>query len=169
MGVDTSSCTLFHYFFSQWHAFSLFGKLHIHCLCKNFTTITHTNTVMTISYEENPANPSERQIYIQGLGDWTHTLLKLLAERDTRRPVWVQGPFCSPYDTAVQSDNQILVAGGIGITPAISVMRKHAASRRTNLIWAVRDPHMLEFFVKHGEFSSRSVTDNSLFVYLRRS
>ncbi|KAL7532450.1 hypothetical protein ACHAXR_004635 [Thalassiosira sp. AJA248-18] len=54
-----------------------------------------------------------------------------------------------------KSDNQILVAGGIGITPAISVMRKHAASHRTNLIWAVRDPHMLEFFVKHGEFSSR--------------
>lgn len=52
-------------------------------------------------------------------------------------------------------DNQILVAGGIGITPAISVMRKHAESRRSNLIWAVRDPHMLEFFVKHGSFSTR--------------
>jgi hypothetical protein len=34
-------------------------------------------------------------------------------------------------------------------------MRAHKDSRRTNLIWAVRDPHMLEFFLKHGEFSSK--------------
>ena len=112
---------------NQWHAFSLF---------------------------ENPANPNERQIYIQDLGDWTHSVLEAL-QRDTHRPVWVQGPFSSPYDSAIESDNQILVAGGIGITPAISVMRKHKETRRTNLIWSVRDPHMLEFFVKHGEFSSR--------------
>jgi len=112
---------------NQWHAFSLF---------------------------ENPSNPSERQIYIQDLGDWTHDVLKAL-QRETHRPIWVQGPFSSPYDNAVEFDNQILVAGGIGITPAISVMRKLKDSYRSNLIWAVRDPHMLEFFVKHGEFSAR--------------
>jgi hypothetical protein len=49
----------------------------------------------------------------------------------------------------------ILLLGGIGITPAISVMRAHSETRRTNLIWAVRDPHMLEFFLKHAEFSKR--------------
>lgn len=112
----------------QWHAFSLF---------------------------ENPANPSERQIYIQQLGDWTNEVLQALKQRETRRPIWVMGPFSSPYDSAVEMDNQILVAGGIGITPAISVMRNHAETRRSNLIWAVRDPHMLEFFVKHGTFSTR--------------
>lgn len=111
----------------EWHAFSLF---------------------------ENPADPNERQIYIQDLGNWTHAILKAL-QRDTRRPIWVSGPFSSPYDNAVDTDNQILVAGGIGITPAISVMRKHKDTRRSNLIWACRDPHMLEFFVKHGEFSNR--------------
>lgn len=112
---------------TQWHAYSLF---------------------------ENPANPAERQIYMQKLGDWTIDVLGAL-QRDTHRPVWICGPFSSPYDNAAESDNQILVAGGIGITPAISVMRKHQDSRRSNLIWACRDPHMLEFFVKHGEFSRR--------------
>lgn len=112
---------------NEWHAYSLF---------------------------ENPSKPSERQIYMQDLGDWTHKLIDYL-QRDTHRPVWVQGPFSSPYDNADDFDNQILVAGGIGITPAISVMRKHKDTRRSNLIWAVRDPHMLEFFIKHGEFSSR--------------
>jgi hypothetical protein len=111
----------------QWHAFSLF---------------------------ENPANPAEHQIYLQNVGDWTNAVCEAL-QRDTVRPVWVRGPFSSPYDKAADFDNQILVAGGIGITPAISVMRAHKETRRSNLIWAARDPHMVEFFLKHGEFSSR--------------
>ena len=112
---------------TQWHAYSLF---------------------------ENPANPGERQIFVQTLGDWTQEVHDAL-QRNTCRPVWVQGPFSSPYDSAVEYDNQILVAGGIGITPAISVMRAHQETRRSNLIWAVRDRHMLEFFIQHGEFSKR--------------
>lgn len=111
----------------EWHAFSLF---------------------------ENPSDPAQRQIFIQDLGNWTHDV-RMALKRDTHRPVWVQGPFSSPYDSAVEYDNQILIAGGIGITPALSVMRSNKETRRTNLIWAVRDPHMLEFFLKHAEFSTR--------------
>lgn len=112
---------------SEWHAFSLF---------------------------ENPSRPEERQIFIQKVGDWT-TKLHTTLRRETSRPVWVQGPYSSPFDSAVEYDNQILVAGGIGITPAVSVMRAHKDTRRTNLIWAVRDPHMLEFFLRRAEFSVR--------------
>ena len=112
---------------TQWHAYSLF---------------------------ENPANPDERQIYVQNLGDWTNEVQEAL-QRNTCRPVWVQGPFSSPYDSAIEYDNQVLVAGGIGITPALSVMRAHQETRRSNLIWSVRDRHMLEFFIQHGEFSKR--------------
>lgn len=106
---------------NQWHAFSLF---------------------------ENPKNPAERQIFIQKTGDWTTTVHKML-QRDTVRPSWIHGPFPSPYDDAVEYDNQILVASGIGITPALSVIRAHKESRRINLIWAVRDPHLLGFFLNH--------------------
>jgi predicted ferric reductase len=111
----------------EWHAFSLF---------------------------ENPSNPDERQIFMEKFGDWTSKLHKTL-QRDTTRPIWVQGPFSSPYNSADEYDHQILVAGGIGITPALSVMRAHKTTRRTNLIWAVRDPHMLEFFLRRAEFSER--------------
>jgi hypothetical protein len=53
---------------------------------------------------------AERQIFIQDLGDWTHKVWEAL-KRDTHRPIWVQGPFSSPYDRAADYDNQILVAG----------------------------------------------------------
>ena len=105
----------------QWHAFSLF---------------------------ENPSNPAERQIFMMKLGDWTNKVHRIL-QRDTVRPCWVQGPFPSPYNSAEEYDNQILVASGIGITPALSVIRAHKDTRRINLIWAVRDKHLLEFFLKH--------------------
>jgi hypothetical protein len=106
---------------NQWHAFSLF---------------------------EDPANPGERQIFIQKTGDWTTQVHRVL-QRDTVRPAWIQGPFPSPYDNAIAYDNQILVASGIGITPALSVIRAHKDTRRINLVWAVRDEALLEFFLKH--------------------
>ena len=67
-------------------------------------------------------------------GDWTNRVHAQL-ERDTVRPVWIQGPYLSPYNRSVDYDNQIMVASGIGITPALSVIRSQKDSRRTNLIW----------------------------------
>ena len=77
------------------------------------------------------------------LGDWTKALHKSLA-RDTTRPCWIKGPFPSPYSHAALYDNQILVATGIGITPALAAINAYKSSRRVTLIWAVRDPEMLE-------------------------
>jgi predicted ferric reductase len=111
----------------QWHAFSLF---------------------------ESPNNPEERQMYMQRAGDWTNRVHELL-QRDSVRPVWVQGPFPSPYKNSIKYDNQILVAAGIGITPALSVIRAHQDSRCINLIWAVRDPAMLQFFLEHAYLHNR--------------
>lgn len=59
--------------------------------------------------------------------------------RNTVRPVWVSGPFVSPYNNALNFDNTICVASGIGITPALSIIRAHKESRRINLVWACRD------------------------------
>lgn len=81
-------------------------------------------------------------------GDWTNAVHAAL-QRNTVRPVYIMGPFSSPYNNADAYDNQIMVASGIGITPALSIIRAHKDSRRTNLIWAVRDVSMLEFFLEH--------------------
>lgn len=48
------------------------------------------------------------------------------------------------------------MASGIGITPALSVIRAHKTSRRVNLIWAVRDPAMLEFFLERFELDNHA-------------
>jgi len=104
----------------QWHAFSLFS---------------------------DPSDPSMQQMFLLKAGDWTDAVHAALA-RDTTRPCWIKGPFPSPYSHASRYDNQILVASGIGITPALAAIRAFKSSRRVNLIWAVRDPEMLEFFLE---------------------
>ncbi|KAL7555274.1 hypothetical protein ACHAWF_019016 [Thalassiosira exigua] len=105
----------------QWHPFSLFV---------------------------DPSDPSMRQVFLMKAGDWTGAVHDALA-RDTTRPCWIKGPFPSPYSHASMYDNQILVASGIGITPALAAINAFKSSRRINLIWAVRDPEMLEFFLEH--------------------
>merc|ERR1711862_909081 len=45
-------------------------------------------------------------------------------------------------------DNQILVATGIGITPILSTARAYMYTRRVNMIWIVREPDVLEFFLE---------------------
>ena len=76
-------------------------------------------------------------------GDWTRELHDAV-RRPTRRPVWISGPFASPYSTAINYDNLILVASGIGITPALSIISAHKETRRINLVWICRDPALLE-------------------------
>ena len=107
---------------NQWHAFSLI----------------------------EPTTPNIRHVFMQNTGNWTNAVHEAL-QRNTVRPVWVCGPFTSPYGQAKFFDNQILVASGIGITPALSVIQSNAQkqSRRINLIWITRDPHMLEFYIEH--------------------
>jgi NAD(P)H-flavin reductase len=100
----------------QWHAFSLF---------------------------EDPHNPSTRQMFLQKSGDWTNAVHAALS-RDTVRPCWIKGPFPSPYSQASSYDHHILVATGIGITPALATINALKSSRRINIIWVVRDAEMLE-------------------------
>eukprot|EP00581_Thalassiosira_minuscula_P016601 CAMPEP_0183722588 /NCGR_PEP_ID=MMETSP0737-20130205/14497_1 /TAXON_ID=385413 /ORGANISM="Thalassiosira miniscula, Strain CCMP1093" /LENGTH=885 /DNA_ID=CAMNT_0025952781 /DNA_START=891 /DNA_END=3548 /DNA_ORIENTATION=+ len=105
----------------QWHPFSLF---------------------------EDPSDPSIQQMFMMKAGDWTTAVHRSLS-RDTTRPCWIKGPFPSPYSHAALYDNQILVASGIGITPALAAINAFKTTRRVNLIWACRDPEMLEFFLEH--------------------
>ena len=78
----------------EWHAFSLFS---------------------------HPTKPHHSCVCMAVGGDWTRRLHEVV-QRPTRRPVWISGPFASPYATAAEYDNLVLVATGIGITPAMSII-----------------------------------------------
>ena len=114
----------------EWHAFSLFP---------------------------HPRRPGHSCVCVQRGGDWTRALHSAI-ERPTTRPVWVAGPYASPYSTADEFQNLVLVASGIGITPALSVLGTLRSSRRTNLVWMCRDASLLEFYVRSCPFPSDAWT-----------
>jgi len=96
-------------------------------------------------------------VHIHVVGDWTRKLFKVI-ERETQRPAWVQGPFVSPFSTATDFDNLILVASGVGITPALAVMHTLKEERRVNLVWVCRDASMVEFFLNTAKFDDNAWT-----------
>ncbi|KAL7532054.1 hypothetical protein ACHAWF_003998 [Thalassiosira exigua] len=109
----------------QWHAFSLF---------------------------QDPSDPSIRSVFMLNVGDWTDAVQTELERNDTSRPVWIQGPFVSPYTIARNFDNLILTSTGIGITPALSVIEAHKKSRTIFVIWATRDSSLIEFFLENYHY-----------------
>jgi hypothetical protein len=115
---------------AEWHAFSLF---------------------------RHPTLPDHSCVCMSVNGDWTRALHEK-TRVPTCRPCWISGPFASPYSTAVNYDNLILVASGIGITPALSIINSHKATRRINLIWVCRDPSLLEFYLHNNEFDPHAWT-----------
>lgn len=112
----------------------------------------------------NTQHTTRRQIFILNVGDWTNQVhTELLRCPNTTRPIWIQGPFLSPFHSnSIDYDNEILVGSGIGITPAISILMNNnnkisssssssGRGRRIHLIWSLRDAAMLEFFLSHIE------------------
>ncbi|KAL7482988.1 hypothetical protein ACHAW6_008629 [Cyclotella cf. meneghiniana] len=113
---------------NQWHAFSLY---------------------------ENPLDGSIRHAFMAILGDWTKEVHRLTNEAETARPLWISGPFPSPYSNALNFDNMICVASGIGITPAMSAIDAYKEYRQVNLVWACRDASMLVFFLENAKLDKK--------------
>ena len=108
---------------TQWHPFSAYGAA---------------------------AGKKRVSLCITAAGDWTRALHDAI-ERPTTRPIWVQGPFPSPYAAyAADRDNLLLVATGIGITPALATIQRHAETRSMSLLWMVRDAALVTFYLREG-------------------
>jgi predicted ferric reductase/Ca2+-binding EF-hand superfamily protein len=116
---------------SQWHPFSVYPAA------------------------DDPENKSA--VFIVAAGDWTEALHRSI-ERDTQRPVWIQGPFPSPYAAAMTFQNLLLVATGIGITPAVACLQNYKEERQCNLIWCCRDAALVQFYVHNIEFDDDGFT-----------
>lgn len=88
------------------------------------------------------------QVFIIPAGDWTKRLYEEVDSQDQLRSCWVRGPYISPYSIAADFSHLILIASGIGITPALGVIGQYKGNSRTKiLVWSTRSPEMLKFFI----------------------
>jgi ferredoxin-NADP reductase len=81
----------------------------------------------------------------------------------THKPAFIMGPFLSPFSSpAMDSENLVAVASGIGVTPAISLIKQYSCtSRRMNLIWICRDAALVEHFLQSLTFGA----DGHILIY----
>lgn len=87
------------------------------------------------------------QVFIMPAGDWTKGLAKQVQGRKEMRSCWVRGPYTSPYSVASDFSHCVLMASGIGITPALGVMGQYPGPSKTKiLVWSCRSKNMLKFF-----------------------
>jgi hypothetical protein len=78
----------------------------------------------------------------------------------THKPAFVVGPFLSPFSSpAMDSENLVVVASGIGVTPSISLIKQYSnTSRRLNLVWICRDAGLVEHFLHNVDFGRDGYT-----------
>ena len=87
------------------------------------------------------------QVFISPIGDWSKGLYNQVIGRKQLQSCWVRGPFTSPYFVAHEYGHFVMVASGIGITPALGVMGQFPGFSRTKiLVWCTRSKDMLMFF-----------------------
>ena len=71
------------------------------------------------------SNPSVNYItlYIENLGDWTNTLYNLVKDNHKISNIYIDGPINSPSENYLQYDISMMICGGIGITPFLSIIK----------------------------------------------
>ncbi len=112
----------------------------------------------------SPPRESHLRISVKELGDWTAALRKL--QPGDRAHVW--GPY-GKFGDKIYLDrelNPVLIAGGIGLTPFLSMIKDEAflevENRKTHLIYSVVKP---EEALYHDEIESLHL-DHDKFVYI---
>jgi predicted ferric reductase len=102
-----------------------------------------------------PSRPGTLQFTIRASGDWTRTIAHLSRGDQVR----IQGPFGRFGHLFTTPDREmIMIAGGIGITPMLSMLRFMADQRDprpVTLIWANRSPERVVYADEMDDLSDR--------------
>jgi len=92
-----------------------------------------------------PSRPDALQFVIRSLGDWTSNIKRL----KTGETVFIDGPYgLFSHMISSKSDPIIMIAGGIGITPMLSMLRYMADvddPRQILLIWSNKTKEHIVF------------------------
>ena len=107
-----------------------------------------TNQFHAFTIFQGP-RPNTSSISISKCGDWSEALMKEI-KSPTHKLAFVMGPYLSPFSSpAMDGENVISIASGIGVTPALSLLKKYSyTTRRMNLIWICRDGALVEHFLQ---------------------
>ena len=102
-----------------------------------------------------PSRPGALQFTIRASGDWTRTAAHLSRGDQAR----IQGPFGRfGHLFTTPGREMILIAGGIGITPMLSMLRfmaDHRDPRPVTLIWANRSPERVVYAAEMDTLSDK--------------
>lgn len=76
----------------------------------------------------------------------------------TTRPVWIQGPFLTPFSASVDYDNAICVSSGSGVSASLAAIQSLKKHRRVSFIWLCRDATMIEYYLNTYDFDEDAYT-----------
>lgn len=100
------------------------------------------------SLSDPGADANRLVIKVRAMGDWSRRLVALAATGPSAMNLDVRGPFASPAAQAMVHGDWLLIAGGIGVTPFLSLLRGLLASdkpRDVHLVWVLRQPALLKW------------------------
>lgn len=107
----------------------------------------------SISMMNGSGSSNTVKLLIKNLGDWTDKLYRL-SELNTEIDVDVRGFYASPIASAENHSNVLFVAGGIGITPVLSLMdgflsrSRQGSNKYMEVVWVFQDWHLLEMLAE---------------------
>ena len=111
----------------------------------SFASATVVPEAHAFSLSSTPSRPGILQFTIRACGDWTRTVGRL----SIGDHAFIQGPFGRFGHLHTHPDRElIMIAGGIGITPMLSMLRfmaDHGDPRPVTLIWSNRSKKNVVF------------------------
>ncbi|KAJ9462830.1 Ferric reduction oxidase 4 [Diplonema papillatum] len=82
-----------------------------------------------------------------GPGTWTERLTQLPSEPKIELQAKLEGPYGKLSFDIDKHNNLILIAGGIGVTPMLSVIRYMDVAQEATLSWSVRDAELVQMLM----------------------
>lgn len=103
----------------------------------------HRSEWHSLSLTHGEGRTQTLNLLIKQLGDWTGELLTY-AQTHTQITVDVRGPYASPMAEAMKGQDALCIAGGIGITPVLSLIPGTlSAGQAMQVVWVAQDWHLL--------------------------